>query len=145
MLLWQYRIDNLFIKETKVHISVYTCMFSLWLFLQFEIDADDDEDLVISSHSIGDCHNQLITMINRSRLVFSSEDWFLNVIQLVIHKYFSLRIIYITLCQGQLGLILNSLVLISGFTIFWVYILRFESSQFSRFGFRALISLYFGS
>lgn len=92
-------------------------MYSLWLFLQFEIDADDDEDLVISSHSIGDCHNQLITMINRSRLVFSSKDWSLNVIQLVIHKHFSLRIIYITLRHGQLGLILNSLVLISGFTI----------------------------
>lgn len=33
----------------------------------FEIDADDDEDLVISSHSIGECHNQLIAMINKSR------------------------------------------------------------------------------
>ncbi|XP_062598210.1 transforming growth factor beta regulator 1-like [Saccostrea cucullata] len=33
----------------------------------FEIDADDDEDLVLSSHSIGECHNQLINMINRSR------------------------------------------------------------------------------
>lgn len=38
-------------------------------YFQFEIDADDDEDLVISSHSIGDCHNQLIAMINKSRSV----------------------------------------------------------------------------
>nr|XP_022337414.1 transforming growth factor beta regulator 1-like isoform X1 [Crassostrea virginica] len=47
---------------------LYTCKISSSIQGPlFEIDADDDEDLVISSHSIGDCHNQLITMINRSR------------------------------------------------------------------------------
>ncbi|XP_048747050.2 transforming growth factor beta regulator 1-like isoform X2 [Ostrea edulis] len=47
---------------------LYTCKISSSIKgPQFEIDADDDEDLVISSHSIADCHNQLISIINKSR------------------------------------------------------------------------------